>query len=68
MHRIIANATTLFVAPLIAAVSLAATPVKVEQVQAGLEVAIARQSIPKRRGTTDRINEVFSLTKRWFNS
>ncbi|MCG9889489.1 MAG: hypothetical protein MH252_00260 [Thermosynechococcaceae cyanobacterium MS004] len=46
MNRILTNAITLFVTPFFAAVSLAATPVKVEQVQAGLQLAIALLPLP----------------------
>ncbi len=58
------HAITLFVAPFIAAVSLAATPVKVEQVQAGLEVAIARQTIPKDGALQTGVIQFLDLLKR----
>ena len=63
MNRTLTNAITLFVAPFFAAVSLAATPFKVEQVQAGLEVAIARQSIPKDGALQTGVMKFLSLLK-----
>ncbi len=63
MNRTITNAITLFVAPFFAAVSLAATPVKVEQVQAGLEVAIARQAIPKDGALQTGVMQFLDLLK-----
>jgi uncharacterized protein YerC len=63
MSRTLTNAITLFVAPFFAAVSLAATPVKVEQVQAGLEVAIARQAIPKNGALQTGVMQFLSLLK-----
>ncbi len=57
------HAITLFVAPFIAAVSLAATPVKVEQVQAGLEVAIARQAISKDGALQTGVMQFLDLLK-----
>ena len=64
MNRTLINAITLFVAPFFAAVSLAATPVMVEQVQAGLEVAIARQSIPKNGALQTGVMQFLDLLKR----
>lgn len=63
MNRTLTHAITLLIAPFFAAVSLAATPVKVEQVQAGLEVAIARQSIPKNGALQIGVLQFLALLK-----
>jgi hypothetical protein len=47
MNRIITNGIALAIAPFITVVVLAATPIRIEAVKNGLDVAVTRQIIPK---------------------
>ena len=47
MKRLLTHAITLLIAPFVAAVALAATPIHIDAVKTGLDLAIARGAIPK---------------------